>query len=133
MNHRFRARVLSLLSVSLAVLAVGAGQGCTQVQVAPDVRGEYKLGELQVFEDRDFARVYEAAKNGMKDFKLFMTQDDRKVIEAELRGRDSADTMVIVKIKEVAPNRTSLKIRYGVLNPSLPQAQKLFDLISKRM
>lgn len=106
--------------------------GCTQVQVAPDVRGEYRLGELQVFADRDFNRVYEAAKAGMKDAKLFQTQDDKKVIEAELRGRDSADTLVIVKIKEVAPNRTSVKIRYG-LTPDLPSAQKLYEAIQKRL
>jgi hypothetical protein len=120
--------------VGLAALVLTTGfVGCTQVQVAPDVRGEYKLGELQVFADRDFARVYEAAKNGIKDAKLFMTQDDRKVIEAELKGRDSTDTMVIIKIKEVAHNRTSVKIRYGVLTPNLAMAQKLYETIEKRL
>ena len=118
--------VLALAGVALGVT------GCTHVQVAPDVRGEYKFGELQVFTDHDFARVYEAAKAGMKDVNLFQTQDDRKVIEAELRGRDSADTLVIVKIKEVAKNRTSVKIRYG-LNPDLPSAQKLYDAIQKHL
>jgi hypothetical protein len=70
----------------LIAAAVAVGTGCTQVQVAPDTRGEYKLGELQVFADRDFARVYEAAKAGLKDSKLFVTQDDRKVVEAENRA-----------------------------------------------
>jgi len=37
-----------------------------------------------------------------------------------------------VKIKEVAKNRTSVKIRYG-LNPDLPLAQKLYEAIQKRM
>lgn len=101
--------------------------------VDQDTRGEYKLGELQVFADRDFARVYEAAKSGMKDVKLFQTQDDRKVIEAELRGRDAVDTMVIVKIKEVGPNRTSVKIRYGVIKPDLTLAQKLYQAIEKHL
>jgi hypothetical protein len=120
---------------TLAALIVGVagGTGCTQVQVAPDVRGEYKLGELQVFADRDFARVYEAAKAGIKDNKLFLTHDERKTVEAELRARDSADSMVIVKIKEMAPNRTSVKIRYGVLTPNLAQAQKLYEVIEKRL
>lgn len=116
-----------------ALVMVAMGAGCTQVQVAPDVRGEYKLGELQVFADRDFARVYEAAKAGIKDSKLFLTQDDRKTVEAELRARDSADSMVIVKLKEVAPNRVSVKIRYGVLTPNLAQAQKLYETIEKRL
>jgi len=109
------------------------GGGCTQVQLDPSTRGEYKLGELQVFANRDFARVYEAAKAGLKDNNLFLTQDDRKVIEGELRARDAADTMIIVKIKEVAKNRTSVKIRYGVLTPSLPLAQKLYEAIEKRL
>lgn len=120
--------------IGLVVLALTlAAGGCTQVQVAPDTRGEYKLGELQVFADRDFNRVYEAAKAGIKDQKLFLTQDDRKVIEAELRARDSSDSMVIVKIKEVGPQRISVKIRYGVLTPSLPLAQQLYDAIKKRL
>src|SRR5687767_411548 len=79
-------RSLALAIVGLAWL--GGGSGCTQVQVAPDVRGEYDFGELQVFVDADFMRVYEAAKRGLKDVGLFQTADDRKVIEAELNARD---------------------------------------------
>src|SRR5260221_151018 len=120
--------VRSLLAVILAGVVFGGVAGWTHVQVAPGVQGEYKFGELQVFADRDFAHVYEAANAGMKDVKLFQAEDDRKVIAAELRGRDSSDTLVIVKIKEVAKDRTSIKIRYG-LKPDLPSAQKLYDAI----
>ena len=127
-------RQLRTAAISISLVAVTAfGVGCTQVQVAPDARGEYKLGELQVYFDRDFAAVYNASARGMKDLNLFQTQDDRKVVEAELRGRDSTDTMVIVKIKEIGPQRTSVKIRYGVLKPDLPSAQKLHDAIRKRL
>lgn len=118
-----------LFSLALAGATVLA-TGCTQVQVAPETRGEYKLGELQVFTDHDFATVHAAAVRGMKDAKLFQTRDDRKVIEAELNGRDSTDTLVIVKIKEVGKNRTSVKIRYGI-KPNLAAAQSLYQAISK--
>lgn len=127
-------RCLTTLRLAFSLALAGAMlllSACTQVQVAPDTRGEYKLGELQVFADRNFAQVHDAAVRGMKDAKLFQTQDDRKVVEAELRGRDSTDTLVIVKIKEIGPNRTSIKIRYGVLQPSLPLAQQLYDAIKK--
>ncbi len=123
-------RWFALVLLGLAWLA---GAGCTHVQVDSDTQGQYRLGELQVFADRDFARVYEAAKSGMKDTKLFQTQDDRKVIEAELRGRDATDTLVIVKIKEVGTKRTSIKIRYGVLTPNLAQAQRLYEAIEKHL
>lgn len=126
-----RIRLVPLALACAATSAAFLAPGCTQVQVAPDTRAEYKLGELQVFSDRGFAAVHDAAVRGMKDLKLFQTQDDRKVVEAELRGRDSTDTLVIVKIKEVAQNRTSIKIRYGVLKPDLPSAQKLYDAIKK--
>ena len=121
------------LAVVAAIAIAAFGSGCTQVQVAPGVTGEYKVGELQVFADTDFASVYAASKKGMKDVGLFETRDDRKTIEAELNGRDSTDTMVVVKLKEVAPNRTSVKIRYGVLKPDLAAAQKLYQAIQKRM
>ena len=134
MNSRNSSSSLrSLWLLVLAGLALGAAAGCTHVQVAPDTQGEYKLGELQVFADRDFMRTYEAVKAGLKDANLFQTQDERKVLEAEVRGRDSTDTLVIVKIKEVGKNRTSVKIRYGVLTPNLASAQKLYQAIEKRL
>lgn len=123
--------VLLVLAIAGAMFA----SGCTQVQVAPDMQGEFKpgLGELQVFVDRDFAAVHAAAKRGMKDAGLFETQDDKKVIEAELRGRDARDTMVIVKLKEVAKGRTSVKIRYGLVGGDLAPAQTLFKHIQRHL
>ena len=122
-----------VLVLSAAACLWVLSTGCTQVQVAPDVRGEYEFGALQVFVDADFMRTYEAAKRGMKDVGLFQTGDDRLAIEAELNGRDSVDTKVIVKIKEIGKNRTSVKIRYGVVKPDLPSAQKLFQAIQKHL
>ena len=125
----------SLVSFTLGlVLLVGSlgGVGCTQVSVTPSTRGEYRLGELQVLAEADFDRAYAAAKRGLKDAGLFMTRDDRKVVEAELNGRDSADTLVIIKVKEVGRNRTSVKIRYG-LNGDLASAQRLYAEIEKRL
>ena len=126
----FRSRHLIVLTFAGALFATA---GCTQVQVAPEVRGEYEFGALQVFVDSDFMRAYEATKSGMKDLGLFQTGDDRKVIEAELSGRDSVDTKIIVKVKEVGKNRVSLKIRYGLVRPDLPAAQKLFQAIQKHL
>lgn len=123
--HRIVKRLL------LAFALLGAA-GCTQVLVSPETRGEYKLGELQVFADRDFATTYAAAKNGMKDKGLFLVKDDRLVVEAELNGRDATDTLVIVKIKELAKNRTSIKIRYG-LKGDLAAAQSVYSAIATRL
>ncbi len=131
-SHPSRLHRLLLL-LALGTIGLVGTSACTQVQVAPDVRGEYKFGELQVFVDRDFASAHAAAKQALKDLTLFETRDDVKVVEAELNGRDSTDTLVIVKIKEVAKNRTSVKIRYGVLKPDLASAQKLFAALEKRL
>lgn len=116
----------------LALAMLGAAAGCTQVLVSPDTRGEYKLGELQVFADRDFSATYTAAKEAMKDRGLFLVKDDRLVVEAELNGRDATDTLVIVKVKELAKNRTSIKIRYG-LKGDLASAQSVYTAIEKRL
>lgn len=122
-------RLLTAVVAAILLLATG----CTQVQLGPDTRGEYRLGELHVFADRDFATVYAATVRGMKEAKLFQTQDERRANEAELRGRDSSDTLVIVKLKEAGKNSTSVKIRYGVLQPDLPSAQKLHDAIRRHL
>ena len=134
MKNEFLLRLLWRASVVCLACVMGwMTSGCTQVQVAPDVRGEYEFGALQVYVDADFMRVYEAAKKGMKDFGLFQTGDDRKVIEAELNARDSVDTKVTVKLKELGRDRVSVKIRYGLVRPDLPSAQKLFTAIQKHI
>lgn len=131
MKIQMQNRVRSLLFLSLIVLA-GGGVGCTQVLVSPSAHGEYKFGQLQVFVDRDFAAAHAAAKNALKDLGLFETRDERKPAEAELNARDSADTRVTVKVKEVGKNLTSLKIRYG-MKGDLASAQKIFAAIEKRL
>ena len=123
-----RSRFLAVALIGVCLLGT---PGCTQVQVAPDVRGEYEFGALQVYVDADFMRAYEASKRGLKEFGLFQTADDRKVYEAELNARDSVDTKVVVKLKELGKNRVSVKIRYGLVRPDLPSAQKLFTTIQK--
>lgn len=122
-------RIVKPLLLAFALLGAS---GCTQVMVSPETRGEYKLGELQVFADRDFATTYTAAKNGLKDKGLFLVKDDRLVVEAELNGRDATDTLVIVKIKELSKSRTSIKIRYG-LKGDLASAQAVYAAIEKRL
>ena len=131
MNNLFQALRSVMLFVPVAI-AIGLATGCTQVLVSPEVRGEYKMGELQVFVDRDFAAVHSATRMGMKDAGLFETRDDRLVVEAELNARDSTDTRVIVKIKEISANRTSVKIRYG-LKGDLASAQRVYQAIQRRL
>ncbi len=117
--------VFGLLFASLAVLPA-----CRTVAVNDKTTGEEKFGELQVFADHDFETVYQAAKRGLVDLKLFQTGDDKKYIEAELTARDSNDTLIVVKVKEVAKDRCSVKVRYG-LTGDIVNAQRLYNAIEK--
>ena len=133
MNTSPRLRLLATTVLVLLASLIGF-TGCTHVEVAPGALGEFKFGELQVFVDRDFTTAYNAAKTAGKDLNLFQTQDDKKVIEADLHFRDSTDTLVIVKIKEVGNRRTSIKIRYGISpQGSLPLSQKHFQAIQRHL
>lgn len=114
-----------LLGASLAVLPA-----CRTVAVNDKTTGEVKFGELQVFANHDFETVYQAAKRGLVETKLFQTGDDKKYVEAELTARDSMDTLVIVKIKEVAKDRTSVKVRYGYTGDTA-SAERLYNAIEK--
>lgn len=122
------------VSVVLAAAAFGlAGfTGCTSVLVVPEVRGDFKLGELQVLVDRDLATVRDAAKAAMKDLGLFETRDDRKINEVELSGRDNADTKVTVKMEEAGKNLTKIRIRYG-LTGDLAASQRLYQAVHRRL
>jgi hypothetical protein len=131
MTTSFPLPRFSFIALLLACFAIG---GCTHVEVTPGTMGEFKVGELQVFVDHDFTAAYNAAKAGAKDLGLYQTQDDRKVVEADLHFRDSTDTLVIIKIKEVGTRRTSIKMRYGILpQGNLAQSQKLYQAIQKRL
>jgi len=125
-------RIRTLVALALALAGGLGATGCTHVLLGPDTQGVYRFGELQVLADASFGHCYDAAKLGMKDAGLFQTMDDRKVIEAELNARDSMDTRVIVKVKEVGPNRTSIKIRYG-LRGDLVVSQRLYEAIRKHL
>lgn len=124
--------VRRFLGLLLLAGALCGAVGCTQVMLSPETRGEYRFGELQVFADRDFAATYAAAKYGLQDNGLFLVKDERLVVEAELNGRDATDTLVVVKIKELAKNRTSIKIRYG-LKGDLASAQAVYAAIERRL
>jgi len=127
-----RIAVHRLLWPLLLAGALGGTVGCTQVLLSSGARGEYRFGELQVFADRDFAATYAAAKYGLQDKGLFLVKDERLVVEAELNGRDATDTLVVIKIKELAQARTSIKIRYG-LKGDLASAQAVYAAIERRL
>ncbi len=133
-TNKFRS-YSARFGLGLALLAGLAGlPACRTVMADRETStiGRIKLGELQVFANRDFETVYQAAKAGIAERKLFLTQDDKKYAEAELRARDSVDTLIIVKIKEVARDRTSVKVRYG-LTGDTANAQLLYHEIAKRL
>jgi hypothetical protein len=122
---------LGLLFVALAGLALLPACRTIVVDEPSNTVGRVKLGELQVFANHDFETAYRAAKQGIAERKLFLTQDEKKYAEAELRARDSVDTLIIVKIKEVARDRTSVKVRYGVAG-DVANAQLLYNEIARR-
>jgi hypothetical protein len=122
---------LGLLVVALTGLALLPACRTVVVDEQSNTVGRIKLGELQVFANHDFETAYRAAKQGLADRKLFLTQDEKKYAEAELRARDSVDTLIIVKIKEVARDRTSVKVRYGMTGDTA-NAQLLYNEIARR-
>ena len=61
-----------------------------------------------------------------------LVKDEPLVVEAELNGRDATDTPVVFKVKELAPNRTSLKIRPS-LKGDLASAQSVSASIERRL
>lgn len=132
-TNKFRGNSARLVAAVGLLAGLAALPACRTVVVDQqhNTIGRVKLGELQVFANRDFETVYQAAKAGIADRKLFLTQDDKKYAEAELRARDSVDTLIIVKIKEVARDRTSVKVRYGVTGDTA-NAQALYNEIAKR-
>ena len=129
---RYHSLLPLVFSLALLGGVVLGSTGCSSVMVTKEDEGEVRLGELQVFVDHDFGSVYKADKAGMADYGLFQTKDEKKVIEAELEGRDRADTLVTVSIKEVAKERTSIKIRFGITGDTV-QSQKLFVAIKEHL
>jgi hypothetical protein len=125
----FYRRAVLLAALALALVSLPA---CQTVQVTDNTIGEYRLGELITTVNARFGDAYDATKRAFDDHGLFLTGDDRKVVEAVLTARDRADTLVTVKIKEVAVGKTSVKIRYG-LSGDAARSQNLFRDLEKRL
>jgi hypothetical protein len=130
--HRFPMNSARLAGALIVLAGLFALPACRTVVVDDQhtTIGRVRFGELQVFANHDFETVYRAAKEGIAGRKLFLTQDDKKYAEAEFRARDSVDTLIIVKIKEVGKDRTSVKVRYGVTGDTA-NAQILYNEIAR--
>jgi hypothetical protein len=126
----YRSRGFLLVSLLAAVLA--ASSACTSVQVNPNTVGAYEMGELRVMANANIDRVYLAAKAAIPADGLFLTGDRWGGTTATLTARDEIDTRVTIKIKQMAPNETSVRIRYG-LTGDLHQAQTLYTRIENRL
>lgn len=129
-NRKIRSRKLIFFALLSAVVVALAG--CTSVQVNPKTSGSYELGELRVITEADVDRVYLAAKAGIQDDDLYLTGDNWGGTTASLTARDEVDTRVTVKLKQIEPGRTSVRIRYGIAG-DLQQAQTLYNRIESRL
>lgn len=121
-----------ILPIVLFACLLGLLSACTTVQVTPSTAGSYELGVLQVIAEANVDKVYLAAKAGVKEDRLFLTGDDWGGNTAVLKARDEVDTSVTIKLKQIEPGRTSVRIRYG-LTGDLHQAQNLYARISKKL
>jgi hypothetical protein len=120
------------LIVFLLLGLLAGSAGCTSVQVTPNTLGSYELGELRVFVRANVDRTYLAAKAGIEADGLFLTGDRWGGTTATLTARDEFDTRVTVRLKQVEPNQTSVRIRYGMAG-DLHYAQRLFGQIEQRL
>lgn len=119
----------ALLAALIFLLGLSA---CTSVRVTDDTTGEYRLNELRVMVDQSFESVYGAVQRALPKQGLFITGDEKQVVAGTITGRDREDRQVVVKVSEVQPGRTSVKIRYG-LTGDLAQAQMLFAKIEQEL
>jgi len=127
-NLRFCTKII----LAPAAAVVLAFTGCTTVQVNPNTVGSYELGELRVDVPANVDRVYLAAKAGIQEDQLFLTGDKWGGTTATLTARDEVDTRVTVRLRQVEPGWTHLRIRYGVTG-DLQQAQTLYSRIESKL
>jgi hypothetical protein len=125
----FRRHLFRLGSLLVVLLVLPA---CTTVQVTENTIGEFKFRRLETVVNANFADTYNATKRAFEEHGLFVTGDDRKIIEADLSARDRSDTLVNVKLKEVAVGQTSVRIRYGITGDAA-RSQQLFRSIQQQL
>lgn len=120
------------LTFALALLGLGLFAGCTTVQLSDNgaVTGEYKLGQLVTQSHAGLNNVYAATKTAFRQMGFLLVHDERASDTAVLRARDSQDNLIEVKLKELGPDYTSVKIRYGITG-NLGMSQTLYRAIAK--
>jgi hypothetical protein len=122
----------SRITAWLGVLLLGLFAGCTTVQLSDNgqVLGEYRLGYLITQSHEGFTDAYVAAKDAFKEMGFLTVHDERGAAEAVLRARDAQDNLIEVKLKELSPGYTNVKIRYGLAG-NLAMSQQLYQLMRK--
>jgi hypothetical protein len=130
--NRFSFLSRRLVPLVALLLSFSLWPACTAVPVGDDAIGEFRLGELQTVVQANFQQTYDATRAALEEQGLFITGDRRQVVEAVINARDRGDTAVTVKIKEMAVNQTSVRIRYGRTGDAA-RSQLLYREIAARL
>lgn len=108
-------RVLLLVFFSsLLLISVGCQSVPATGAAGDNPDAMFRFGELVVVQENSFEDVYEATLAAIEEEELYVTDHTKNPSEAVIGARDRADHRITIKLKDVRPQVTSIKIRYGI-------------------
>ena len=125
---KFKAPLISLFSILILILS-----GCTTpVAIDPQTGAKqtaiFKAGFLYATIEADSSDVFRAAITTMDELDYFRTGEIHKSTYVNIYARKVGDQKVVVKIKQIAPAQSELRILIGNIG-NLPESQFLYASI----
>ena len=131
-NMKAKATLLSLLTLTVVLFS-----GCTTPVAIDPMTGQqqtakYKGGYFYAPIAADTDAVFQTAIRAMDDMGLLRTAELHKNDYIKIYARMVGDKEVVVRIKQVAPSESQIRIRVGTLG-DLPQSQIIYAKIRDGM
>ena len=125
---KFKASLITLFSILFLIFS-----GCTtpiaiDPQTGADQKAIFKAGFFYATIEADSSDIFRAAITKMDELGYFRTGEIHKNTYVSIYARKVGDQKVVVKIKQLAPAQSELRIRIGNLG-NLPESQFLYASI----
>lgn len=131
-NMKAKATLISLLALTAALFS-----GCTTPVAVDPATGEqqtaeYRTGFFYASVDADADAVFQTAIRAIDNMGYLRTGELHKDVGITIYARKVGDEKVKVRIRQIAPGKSELRIRVGKLG-NLPESQMIFAKIRNAM
>lgn len=126
---KLNAKFIALLATIVTFLITGCRTPVSTEPIAGKQQtGIYQSGNFYATLDADSDTVFRTAIRALDDMGVLRTGEMHADDHIMIFARQIGDTKLIVRVRQIAPNKSEVRIRVGVLG-NLPESQMIYTKI----